>query len=205
MSTDVLYPSLIGLGCLLLALVVHLLTRPEPSRNDITLPDTRRPTGTGGPREAPDRRPGMALQDWHRTNESTLLAFLEHYDGPTGNHTGTGTNHAPAGDAPTDDAIVLTDPDDREDDETRRLTEAFEQAMDAHPAPEMRAELAALRTAADAMTLARERGDHQAIERHRQVYLTYRSAWLERLWQYPVDRARVAAARNRRVASSASD
>ncbi len=167
-----LYPVLIGLGCLVLVVTVHLLTRPKPSRRDIKLPATPEPATT-----AP--RPGLALADWHRAHEATVLSFLDRFDG-----------HG---------VVILRD------DGGDELIEEFERAMDAHPAPDMRAELAALRTAAEAMTLARERHDNDAVERHQRVYSTYRSAWLERLWQYPVDRARVVATRERAVEVPPSD
>ncbi len=162
MSTDILYPILIGVACLVLVVVVHLITRPKPSRSDITVPGahSRLPENSVEPS-------ALDLEEWHQTHEATLLTFIEHYDHPN---------------EKTDDAA---------------LSDSFETALSSHPAPEMRAELAALRAAAEAMTSATERGDTEAIVRHNDVYRTYRYAWLERLWQFPVDADRVGSVRNR--------
>jgi hypothetical protein len=109
----------------------------------------------------------LDLEQWHQTHEGTLLTFIEHYDHPK---------------EKTGDAA---------------LSDSFETALSSHPAPEMRAELAALRTAAQAMTSATERGDTEAIVRHDDVYTSYRDAWLERLWQFPMNADRVDLVRNR--------
>lgn len=160
MSTDILYPLLIGGGCLVIAVMVHLLTRPKPSRADITLPAV-----AGG---APAGIASVGdLSSWHRTHESAVLAFVDLVDGAS---------------------------DDQTLDE---VSEALDRAIDDHPAPEMRAELAALRTAGQAMSAARDRDDGETAARHLEVYRNYRHAWLDRLWQFPIDRHRVSVARQR--------
>ncbi len=162
MSNDILYPALIGLACLVVATVVHLLTRPRPSRSDITLPgaQSRLPAQVAEPS-------ALDLEAWHHAHEGALLTFIEHYDG------------------------------DRRAGDEAELAASFETALGSHPAPEMRAELAALRVAAQAMTAASERDDGEAKSRHADVYNTYRNGWLERLWQFPVNRDRLDSIRNR--------
>jgi hypothetical protein len=159
MSTDILYPLLIGAGCVALVVVVHLLTRPKPSRADITLPPA--PDADRDP--APVATAGE-LAGWHREHEVAVLAFIDAVDGP-------GETDAEASD--------------------------LEAAIEAHPAPDMRAELAAMRSAADAMASAEDRSDGEAAERHRATYREYRGSWLERLWQFPIDVDRIAATRLR--------
>ena len=63
----------------------------------------------------------------------------------------------------------------------------------------MLAELAALRTAADSLRLAEQRGDAEAITRHEAVYTRYRTAWLDRLRQFPGNHTRVDAVRARKI------
>ncbi len=166
MSTDVLYPILIVLGCLVVVVAVHLLTRPRPSRADIRVPDSP----AGQPDEsAPTRR---QLEAWHRDHESSLLDYLDAHD------------PAPASTISVDEA-----------------GERLKHAIDGHPAPEMRAELAALRAAGDSLESAREREDSDAVDRHRDLYLQYRTAWLERLRQFSVDDVRVRATQGRELDS----
>lgn len=306
MSTDVLYPVLIGVGCLLVVIVVHLLTRKRPSQSDINVP------AAGTPDLDASQAPALALAAWHRRHEASVLDFIEHHDNQMaswadaepaaddeqagdGDDTdevekGADTGVAPdndantegddadgveaeaesseieAGDAGADDATSAAgrtvgdeadqndadehnasatrdneadpdedeadadeddpdeaDPDeadadeheDDEDDEEAAGEEAaepdsigddhdpagvgaaLEAAADAHPGPDMRAELAAMRAAAEAAHLARGRDDGDAALRHRGVYAGYRGSWLERLQQFGVDNDRIGRLRRR--------
>ena len=154
MTTDVIYPLLIAAGCLVIVIVVHLLTRPRPSRADIRIPD-----GSGTADGEPTRK---ELEVWHRDHEGSVLDYLDAHD---------------------------PEPDWAGDRDT--VGEQLERAIEDHPAPEMRAELAALRAAADSLRSARDRDDGDAVERHSELYLEYRSSWLERLRQFPVDETRL--------------
>ena len=178
MSTDLLYPVLIGAGCILLVVAVHLLTRPKPSRSDITVPASNALVATSRPAAPPE--PMKQLGTWHVEHEATLLDFFDKHDrdvGAVGAGARTATTRARG----------------------EQVTAAFEQAIDDHPAPDMRAELAALRTAADSLRLAEERGDSPSIARHQEVYGRYRAAWLERLSQFPGNRSRVDSVRARKI------
>ncbi len=170
-SNDVLYPLLIAAACAIVVYLVHRLTRPKPSLADIALPST---PSNAAERPSPHSEldPTSSLASWHSAHEGALLDYFEHYDAMLAS-----PDHA------TEHLGVEADAD---------LSAAFESAYSAHPAPDMRAELAATRTAADAMALAKERGDDTALERHRDVYRQYRAAWLERLWQFAGDRNRIA-------------
>ena len=75
MSTDVLYPVLIGAGCLLVALLVHLLTRPKLSRDDIRVPNAGVVAQTN--KTATPSEPVRELRTWHVEHESTLLDFFD--------------------------------------------------------------------------------------------------------------------------------
>ena len=161
MTTDVIYPLLIAAGCLVIVIVVHLLTRPRPSRADIRIPDG---SGTADDGE-PTRK---ELEVWHRDHEGSVLDYLDAHD---------------------------PEPDWAGDRDT--VGEQLERAIEDHPAPEMRAELAALRAAADALASARGRSDDKAAARHRELYLDYRTSWVERLRQFPVDETRLRATSNR--------
>ena len=158
MATDIVYPSLIVLGCLLIVLVVHRLTRPRPSRDDINLPQHARTEGALSPSD---------LRAWHVAHEGAVLDYLDLHD-PADN-----TAEPPSG-----------------------VGDAFDTAVLAHPSAEMQAELAALRAAAEGVAAATDAGD-EAPEQHRQLYLDYRTAWLERLRQFSVDEARVRATQGR--------
>ncbi len=172
MSNNVLYPLLIAAACAIAVFLVHRLTRPKPSRADITLPT--KPTGaTAAPPSGSD--PAIDLSQWHATHEVALLNYFEHHDN-------------------LEDSTNSTD--STAEDLVADLSAAFESAYVEHPAPDMRAELAATRSAADAMGLAKERGDDAAFNRHNAVYTEYRAAWLERLWQFAADRTRIARLRD---------
>ena len=160
MSTDILYPLLIGGGCLVIGVMVHLSTRPKPSRADITLPAVAGGSGAGVTSVG-------NLSIWHRTHESAVLAFVDLVDGGPGGQT------------------------------LDEVSEALDRAIDDHPAPDMRAELAALRTAGQAMSAALDRDDGETAARHLEIYRDYRHAWLDRLWQFPIDELRVSVARRR--------
>lgn len=219
MSNDVLYPLLIGAGCLVLVVVIHLLTRPRPSRADIRVPAA---IADESAVSTMTTSPALALGAWHRDHEAVVLDFIARHDAVTeidvDHDDDTSDNPTPGHATPdTDDIDDTGDHDDADDyeqpvsedgdqpaasadrsadDETAVLDDgvidhAFEVAVAAHPAPEMRAELAALRAAAEATVRARQSRDEAATERHRAVYLAYRDVWLERLWQFGRDRSRI--------------
>ena len=160
MTTDVFYPMLIVLGCLLIVVVVHRLTRPRPSRDDINLPKHALDGGTLSPSD---------LRTWHVSYEGAVLDYLDVHDPADG-----------AGEPPVDAGA------------------AFDAAVLAHPSAEMQAELAAMRAAAEGVAAAVDAGD-ETPEHHRELYLHYRAAWLERLRQFPVDEARVLATERRNL------
>lgn len=167
MSTDILYPILIGVGCLAVIVVIHLLTRPKPSKADIRLPATTSPTDDATVEE---------LSEWHRTHEAAILGFIDVCDGPDG-----------------------FDPDGADD---QQALAQLDQAIDDHPAPDMRGELSTLRASAQATAAARRRGDTAAVDENQDLYRSYRDAWLERLWQFPIDAERIQEVRARGVAEA---
>lgn len=169
MTTDVLYPLLIAAGCLAIVIIVHLLTRPRPSRADIRLPETGAGNGDGEPTR-------QELERWHRGQEDAVLDYLDAHD------------PAPDWSGDRDDAA-----------------ERFDAAVAAHPAAEMRAELAALRAAADSAIAAGDRDDDAAARRHRELYVDYRRSWLERLRQFPVDEDRLRSTASRVVHEDSED
>ena len=213
MSTDILYPLLIGGGCVLLVVLVHRLTRPKPSMADITVPEA---TGDREVASPPTDVPVSALTEWHRSHEATVLDFFEYHDalvaagradddppreGPAGDdhpplHARSGVDGA---DETARAVGTATAGDESAHRDEQFDDDAFEQALQAHPAPEMRAELAAARTASAALTLAVEREDSEAVARHREVYVTYRDIWLERLWQFSDDTDRLAELRSQPI------
>jgi predicted lipid-binding transport protein (Tim44 family) len=74
---------------------------------------------------------------------------------------------------------------------------ALQAAIDSHPSAEMQGELAALRAASLALVGANEREDDEAIDRYKPVYLEYRQAWVERMWQFCSDHQRIGNLRKR--------
>lgn len=186
---DVLLPLLIVAACGGIVALVSVLTRPKPSRSDLVIPEpvsvpatpTPPPGPTGG--GAPLR---VALADWHLEYGDTLLDRIDTADQLVD---------------PTTESAAVEDPD--------AMAATFAEATAAHPAPEMRAELAAMQAAIEALGHARSSGDGEAAERHRATYLGYRSRWLERLWQFPADSGRVTMLRQRglaeRVAATGAD
>ena len=168
--SDVVYPALIVLGCVAIAALIHLATRPRPSAADLALPARRRPGANANHR--------VALANWHLEYGGALVDFIDAHDevgGPVARSV------APASLDEVDAALIV--------------------ATDEHPFVEMRGELSALRASAESMRAAAERGDASAAAAHQRVYLAYREAWLERLWQFPGDTERLSTLRARVVPS----
>ena len=139
-------------------------------------PSDIRLPGGGGPVDD-DEPTRQELDGWHRDHEASLLDYLDAHD---------------------------PDPDWAGD--LDEVAERFDDAIAAHPAPEMRAELAALRAAGDSLASAQDRDDQEAADRHRALYLDYRTSWLERLRQFPGDEARLRATAGRELEdTTASD
>jgi hypothetical protein len=171
-STDILYPVLIALGCGIFAALVHRLTKPRPTRDDIATPqlmssDDRTGQGadigtTGGVQPTEARTEALALSAWHRSYEDALLCFIEAVDALEG------------------EAEIASD-----------VSAELHAALEAHPAAEMRGELAGLESSAGAMIEAASRSDEDAVDRHRVIYREYRISWLERIDQFAVDPKRV--------------
>lgn len=165
---DVVYPTLIVLACLAIAGLIHVLTRPRPSTDDIALPARTRPDANANHR--------VALANWHLEYGTALVDFIDAHDevgGPV---------------ARTVEPASLD-----------QVDAALTAATVEHPFVEMRGELSALRASAESMRNAVERGDTGSAAEHQRVYLAYRDAWLERLWQFPADTERLALLRRRAV------
>jgi hypothetical protein len=166
--SDVVFPVLIVLGCLVITGLIHLLTRPRPSADDIALPA----------RQAPDTRANhrVSLANWHLEFGAALVDFIDRHDELGGPVSRT------VEPAPLD-----------------QVDAALAIATDEHPFVEMRGELSALRASGAAMRSAVERGETETMAEQQRVYLAYRDAWLERLWQFPADTERLAVLRRRSV------
>ena len=174
MWSDVVLPLLIIAGCAAFMGLVHLVTRPRPSRLDITPPTPSAAPEGPSPEAISGSVPAYsvdldALEDWHVEHGEAVLTFMEAVDD-------------------------LVDPEVQSEDVDDDLADRLALAAESHPAPEMRSELAGLVSAATAMAEARARSDAAASDRHRFIYVTYRRLWLERLEQFGVDRKRVRAA-----------
>lgn len=174
MPNDVLFPVLIGLAAVAVAIVIHLLTRPKPSRLDIDPSPSRRPLRRKA-RRAPAKDTAAVsptgkrdLLAWHRDHEGDVLALFDH----------------------ADRLLVAT---------TETEHEPPELSLESHPEPEVGAELSAMQAAVVGMGDAIARGDDAARTRHSDVYRTYRQRWIERLSQFPVDRSRLEEVRRRRT------
>jgi hypothetical protein len=129
-------------------------------------------------RQVPDTRANhrVALANWHLEFGAALVDFIDRHDelgGPVSR---------PVEPAPLD-----------------QVDAALAVAIDEHPFVEMRGELSALRASGAAMRIAFERGDTESMAEQQRVYLAYRDAWLERLWQFPADTERLAVLRRRAV------
>ena len=182
---DVLLPLLIVAACGGIVVVVRALTRPKPSRSDLVIPGPAPiavPTTSASPPVGGGSQLRVALADWHLEHGDTLLDRIDTADRLV---------DPDAISSSADDAAPGADIDGD------ALAAAFAEATEAHPAPEMRAELAAMQAAIDAFGHASDSGDDEAAARHRATYVTYRTRWLERLWQFPADARRVSLLRQR--------
>ena len=79
-------------------------------------------------------------------------------------------------------ALDLTDPSLTAENEG--LIGPLQEAIAAHPAPVMRAELSAMQVAADSTIHAVRRSDYITAERQHVTYLDYRGLWVGRLRQF---------------------
>lgn len=129
-------------------------------------------------RSLPDvqERHGPALATWHLEYGDALVDFISAHD-----------------------ELAESAPRSVQRAHLDQVDAALRTAIAAHPFIEMRGELSALAAAAESMRAAAERADDDVAIEHQRVYLTYREAWLERLWQFPADTERIAALRARSV------
>lgn len=129
-------------------------------------------------RRLPDTRANhrVALANWHLEYGAALVDFIDRHDELGGPVSRT------VEPAPLD-----------------QVDAALAVATGEHPFVEMRGELSALRASGAAMRNAAERGDTDTMAEQQRVYLAYRDAWLERLWQFPADTERLAILRQRTV------
>jgi len=118
----------------------------------------------------PEPAPAMALETWHRHYGASVHAWIK--------------NHEALLDEITDGGLEIQAV-------SRELTERHEQlapiirdAIEAHPAPEMRAQLSAMIVSSQATLHSLHRRQYDSAERQHLTYLDYRDSWLQRLRQF---------------------
>lgn len=172
---DYVIPAAIVVVCVLVMVAVARLTRERPKGWDF--PPAEPATG-----EVPETRVDVeALREWHATHGPAIVRWIEAHEhllealGKSG--------------LKVDRTAPMT---------TRRteLTPAMKEAVTSHPSPPMRAELSAMRVAAESTLYAVQRSDLRAAEHQHVTYIEYRDQWLHRLHQFADDEITVSELRD---------
>lgn len=152
-----LLPALIVAACAVLALIGRRRRghgRAVEEHSNRIVDATRPPAPTDPASESAWRQlHGAVLDDWIDAHEDLLdRASADDFSGARG-------------------ALARSD---------EAATEHLDIAVAAHPNPQRRAELSALRAAARSTLVALTQGDYERARRHHLVYCDYRNLWQER-------------------------
>lgn len=203
-------PVVVVVVCILACALTYFITRDKPT--SLTLPDANGRRSSGGRRRDPGRLESsagaqqavppafrasaapspstngapvaasalsaepqaassvMGLETWHRHYGASVHAWVK--------------NHEALLDEITDGGLEIQSV-------SRELTERHEQlapiirdAIEAHPAPDMRAQLSAMIVSSQATLHSLHRRQYDTAERQHLTYLDYRDSWLHRLRQF---------------------
>lgn len=163
-NPDLVIPLLIIGGCLLLMAIVWAFTRPKPSADDLA-----NVVAAQQPIVGQTQVTAAQLGVWHRSHGNSVKRWIENHEGLLKKV--------------SDDGLAI----DLNDDLTRGhedLGPAIDQAIEQHPAPQMRAQLSALVLASRGTIEALRRSNWSAAEKEHIAYLEYRDTWLDRLRQF---------------------
>lgn len=176
---DIYIPVAIILACLAVAAAVHFLTRPKPS--SISVPRIAEPASAARRSPAVAATPDVQvhasaelaahqLQQWHLSYGSSIQAWIQ--------------NHEVLLDEITDGGLDIYSVSAEITERHEQLAPVIKDAIEAHPAPDMRAQLSAMIVASQATLHALHRNQYEAAERQHLTYLEYRDPWLHRLRQF---------------------
>lgn len=172
---DYVIPAAIVVVCVVVMIAVARLTRERPKGWDF--PPAEPTTG-----ETPEARVDVeALREWHATHGPAIVRWIEAHEHLLGALSRSGLR--------VDRTSPMT---------TRRteLTPAMTEAVTSHPSPRMRAELSAMRVAAESTLYAVQRSDLRTAEHQHLTYIEYRDQWLHRLHQFADDEITVSELRD---------
>ena len=175
-NADVVVPLAIVGGCLMLMLIVWAFTRPKPSADDLS-----KLVAAQQPIVGQTQVTAAQLGVWHRSHGASVKRWIE--------------NHEDLLKKVSDDGLSI----DLNEDLTEgheALGPAIDQAIEQHPAPQMRAQLSALVLASRGTMEALRRSNWTAAEKEHIVYLEYRDTWLDRLRQFTTAESQVQQLRN---------
>jgi hypothetical protein len=163
---DYVIPAIIVAACIVLMVVVARLTRERPQGWDFP------PTEPAATNAGSGRVDVEALREWHTTHGPTIVRWIEAHEhmlemlGRSG---------------------LLVDRTEPMAARRTELTPAMKNAVTSHPSPRMRAELSAMRVAAESTLYAVQRADYRTAESQHVTYIDYRNQWLHRLHQFADD------------------
>lgn len=170
-NADIVVPLLIIGGCFLLMLVVWALTRPEPSAEDLA-----NVVAAQQPIVGQTQVTAAQLGVWHRSHGNSVKRWIE--------------NHESVLKKVSDDGLSI-DLSDGLTSGHEALGPSIDQAIEQHPAPQMRAQLSALVLASRGTIEALRRSNWTAAEKEHIAYLEYRDTWLDRLRQFTTAESQV--------------
>lgn len=179
-NPDFVIPAAIIIGCIMLALVTNRLTRTKPK--SISVPQMapqqvathQRAPAQAAPPVVPQQTPAQVgtqqLGLWHRSYGGAIQAWIQ--------------NHEALLDEITDGGLDVQAVSPELTARHEQLAPIIKDAIEGHPAPEMRAQLSAMIVASQATLHALHRHQYENAERQHLAYLDYRDPWLHRLRQF---------------------
>lgn len=177
---DIVIPAAIVLGCIMLALVTNRLTRTKPKTISVPQMTTHQPVAqhhapaqASAPavaQAAPPQAAAQQLSGWHMSYGGAIQAWIQ--------------NHEALLDEITDGGLDVQAVSPELTARHEQLAPIIKDAIEGHPAPEMRAQLSAMIVASQATLHALHRHQYENAERQHLAYLDYRDPWLHRLRQF---------------------
>ena len=175
-NADVVVPLAIMGGCLMLMLIVWAFTRPKPSADDLA-----KLVAAQQPIVGKTQVTAAQLGVWHRSHGASVKRWIENHEGLLKKV--------------SDDGLSI-DLNDGLTEGHEALGPSIDQAIEQHPAPQMRAQLSALVLASRGTIEALRRSNWTAAEKEHIAYLEYRDTWLDRLRQFTTAESQVHQLRN---------
>ena len=174
MSSNVLIPGAVVVGCLLIIFAISLRGRgkPQPKVFQLRVPQKKRRRNQSQEVSELERHDGItskqSLSQWHEKYENDLLRFFEILD-----------------------SLILKRIEINENEISPEIFDKIRKAGLEHPSPEIGAELTAIIGTANSANLALGKDSSDSLQNLRETYQNYRFVWVSRIRQYIDDHERL--------------